>query len=123
MGFQQGRLLLITERTREMERVCFTLKVKEELLDEYLKAHQVWPELLDAISEVGIKNFSLFMNRKESFIIGYFEAENPQESLSKLGKTEINKKWQAHVAKYFEAGSGDMKEGGLDWMDQYFYLA
>ena len=105
-----------------MKRVCFLLRIKKELLDDYLKAHQVWPELLDAISESGIKNYSLFVNRQESFIVGYFEAENPENSLGKLSKTEVNKKWQAQFAKYFESGSGDMKEGGLDWMEQYFYL-
>ena len=93
-----------------MNRVGFLLKVKEEKIAEYKLHHQnVWPEMLEAISEVGIKNYSLFVNKKESFIIGYFEAENPQASLDKLGKTEINENWQAYVAEYFESGSGDMK--------------
>ena len=105
-----------------MERVCFTLEIKEELLDDYLAAHQVWPEMLEAITEAGLRNYSLFVNRKASSIIGYFEAENPQESLEKLGKTEINKKWQTKFTKYFVSGSGDMKESGLEWMEPYFYL-
>ena len=104
-----------------MERVCFLLRVKKEKLDDYLKAHQVWPEMLDAIRKAGIRNYSQFYG-PDGLLVGYLEAENVQQSLQKIGQTDISKRWQEHMAEYFEGGSGDMKEGGIDWMEQYFYL-
>jgi len=68
-----------------MERVCFLMKIKKDLLDRYLKAHDVWPEMKQAISEAGSKNYSLFI-RPDGLAVGYFEADNPLKSLSQLGQ-------------------------------------
>ena len=75
-----------------MKRVCFTMQIKKELMEEYLENHHVWPEMQEAIKNSGINNYSLFIN-EQGVIVGYFEAEDPQQSLEKLGQTEINKKW------------------------------
>ena len=31
-----------------MKRVCFLLRVKKDRVDDYLRAHDVWPEVRDA---------------------------------------------------------------------------
>ena len=105
-----------------MQRACFLLRVKHDRVREYLDAHQtVWPEFLETIKASGLQNFSLFI-RADGMVVGYLEGENIQDSLQQLGKTEVNVRWQATVAKYFEGGSGDMNSGGPEWLDQYFYL-
>ena len=104
-----------------MKRVCLLLKVKADLVAEYLRTHQVWPQMREAISDAGIKNYSLFI-RKDGQVVGYFEAENPQESLATLGQTDINIQWQEKMAEFFGCGTGDMDMGNLEWLDQYFYL-
>ena len=103
-----------------MDRVCFLLQVKKDRVEEYLEAHEVWPEMLDAIRDVGIRNYSMFV-RKDGLLVGYFEAEDPERSLRELGEMEVNRRWQEHMAPYFESGSGDLQEGGPEWLDQYFY--
>ena len=103
-----------------MDRVCFLLHVKKDRVEEYLEAHEVWPEMLDAIRDVGIRNYSMFV-RKDGLLVGYFEAEDPERSLRELGEMEVNRRWQEHMAPYFESGSGDLQEGGPEWLDQYFY--
>lgn len=104
-----------------MKRVCFLLRVKEDRVGDYLNAHQVWPEMRQAISDVGITNYSMFM-RKDGLAVGYFEAENPEESLRKLGQTDVNRRWQEYVAEYFHDACGDLETGNVVWLDQYFYL-
>ncbi|MBU2496056.1 MAG: L-rhamnose mutarotase [Candidatus Omnitrophota bacterium] len=104
-----------------MKRVCFWLRLKKEMVEEYKKNHRVWPEMRQAIRETGIRNYSMFI-RPDGLLIGYFEAENPQESLQKLGETEINRKWQEFMAPYFESGSGDLEKGRPEWLEQMFYL-
>ncbi len=105
-----------------MERVCCLLQVKKEKLDEYLRAHEVWPELLDAMREAGIKNNSIFY-RSDGLIVVYLESENAKQSLERLGQTDVNRRWDEYMAEYFEGGSGDMESDGVEWLKQYFYLA
>ena len=105
-----------------MKRACFKLRIKKNKIDEYLERHHVWPEMLEALSNAGIKNYSLFVDRDENCIIGYFESENPEESLRKVGQTDVNRRWQEGMMKYFENGSGDLKKGGIQWLKSYFFL-
>ena len=100
-----------------MQRVCFSLRLKEDRIDEYLKAHQVWPELLDKMKKSGIQNYSMFL-AKDGMVIGYLEAEDPEESLRKLEKTDVSKRWEAKMSQYFQ---GDDSEN-INWLEQYFYM-
>lgn len=104
-----------------MARGCFLMKVKPELLDEYLKSHNVWPEMLDALSNSGLKNYSLFW-RPDGMLVGYLEGDDIRGALRRLGETDINTRWQATMAKFFESGSGDMESGGLEWLTEYFHI-
>lgn len=105
-----------------MKRACFLLQVKKNRLEEYKEIHKnVWPEMLNAISESGVKNYSLFL-RPDGLLVGYFEADDPRLSLKRLGETEINAKWQALTGPFFDSGSGDMEKGSLEWLEQVFYL-
>ncbi len=104
-----------------MKRVCFVLRVKQDLVEEYREAHDVWPEMRAALSEAGFRNYSLFM-RPDGLIVGYFEAEDPQAALETLGKTEVNARWQKNMARFFSAGSGDLQKGGPEWLEEYFHL-
>ena len=101
-----------------MQRVCFTLQVKKDRIEDYLAAHQVWPDLLQTIRDAGIRNYSMFM-AKDGLAVGYFETDNLDESLGKIGRTEVNRKWQEHMAEYFQFG-GDLQTGGVEWLKQYF---
>ncbi len=104
-----------------MQRVCFTLHVKKDRIRDYLAAHQVWPEMLQAMRDAGIRNYSMYMS-KDGMAVGYFETENLQASLEKVGQTEVNRRWQAHMAEFFESGA-DLQTGGIQWLDQYFFMA
>jgi L-rhamnose mutarotase len=105
-----------------MRRVCFLLRIKKDLVEEYRQAHEpVWPEMLDAMHYAGIRNYSMFL-RPDGLLIGYFEAEDPEESLRTVGETDANRRWQEHMAPYFESSSGDLLRGGPEWVDQIFYM-
>ena len=105
-----------------MKRVCFLLKVKKDRVQEYLEAHEpVWPELLDAMREVGIRNYSMF-HRPDGLLVGYLEAEDPARSLRELECMEVSQRWEAGMAPFFEAGSGDLRPGELEWLTPYFHM-
>lgn len=105
-----------------MRRVCFLLQVKQGMTDAYKKAHEpVWDEMKSAIRASGISNFSLFL-RDDGLLVGYFEAADPEESLRKLGETEVNARWQEYMSPYFEKGSGDLNKGQPQWIEHIFHL-
>jgi L-rhamnose mutarotase len=97
------------------------LRVKPERLDDYLAAHNVWPEMREALSAAGLRNYSLFW-RADGMVVGYLEGDDIRESLRRVGETEVNGRWQAFMAEFFEAGSGDLETGGTEWLTEYFHL-
>lgn len=104
-----------------MKRACLLLRIKKSLVAEYRQAHEpVWPEMLSAIRDAGIRNYSMFL-RPDGLLIGYFEADDPQESLRGLGQTDVNRRWQEYMAPYFESSSGDLQRGGAEWLERVFY--
>jgi L-rhamnose mutarotase len=105
-----------------MQRRGFLLRLKLDRIDDYLAAHDVWPDMLDAIRKAGIENYSLFLHRDTGLIFGYFEGENPDRAIRTLGKTKINAEWEEHMAKYFEGAGGDLETGGIAWLDEYFHI-
>ena len=61
------------------ERVGFELEVKPDRIDEYVAAHRdVWPEMLAAIKDAGIRNYTIF--RSGTRVFGYFETDSREAS-------------------------------------------
>lgn len=85
-----------------MSRGAFVLNIKPDKVDEYVEAHAaVWPEMREAISEAGIRNYSIFLDGTRAF--GYFEADDVMDALARLGETDVNTRWQEAMAGLLEA--------------------
>ncbi|HWQ15548.1 MAG TPA: L-rhamnose mutarotase [Roseiflexaceae bacterium] len=105
-----------------MERVCFLLKVRPERLEEYKERHRaVWPEMLQALRETGWHNYSLFL-RDDGLLVGYFETPNLQAALDGMAAREVNARWQAEMAPFFEGLDGRRPDEGFLRLEQVFYL-
>ncbi|MBN9064756.1 MAG: L-rhamnose mutarotase [Rhizobiales bacterium 65-9] len=106
-----------------MQRVCFLLKVKRERLADYKAAHQnVWPEMLDALRAAGWRNYSLFL-RDDGLLVGYFETNDLQQARARMAATDVNARWQATMAPYFEALDGRRPDEGAEMLTSIFHLA
>ena len=71
-----------------MERVCFRLQLRLDRLDEYVERHaDVWPDMLDALVETGWSNYSLFLDRSDGTLIGYFETPDLAAALAGMAAT------------------------------------
>jgi L-rhamnose mutarotase len=105
-----------------MTRVGFVLKVKGELIDEYARRHrEVWPEMLAALRETGWRNYSLFM-REDGTLFGYLEAEGTfAEALEGMSTQEVNARWQAEMAPFFE-GTGGRADEMMEELVEVFHL-
>jgi L-rhamnose mutarotase len=94
-----------------MRRVCFLLKVRPDRLEEYRERHEaVWPEMLDALRETGWHNYSLFL-RPDGLLVGYLETDDFEAAREAMARTEVNARWQAEMAPFFEDLEGSPDEG------------
>ncbi|HKG48879.1 MAG TPA: L-rhamnose mutarotase [Actinomycetales bacterium] len=83
------------------QRICFTLQVKPERLDEYRRRHEdVWPQMQQALRDAGWTNYSLFL-REDGLLVGYLETPDWDAARRQMALTEVNAQWQASVADLF----------------------
>jgi L-rhamnose mutarotase len=96
-----------------VQRVCFQLQLKPDLIKEYIRRHAaVWPEMLQALKSSGWNNYSLFL-RADGLLIGYLETENLSEAQARMAATEVNARWQTEMSGFFEDLDGAPDEGFL----------
>ena len=57
-----------------MKRMCRIIKIKPEIIPQYKRIHAaVWPEILKAIAESNVKNYTIFLREPENLLISYWE--------------------------------------------------
>lgn len=105
-----------------MKRVCFLLHVKPNRLEEYKTRHRtVWPEMLAALSRAGWHNYSLFL-REDGLLVGYVETPDFERALSSMAGTEVNARWQAEMAEFFEGVPGRKADEQMVPLEEVFHL-
>jgi L-rhamnose mutarotase len=105
-----------------MERVCFLLKVRQDRLEEYKERHrEVWAEMRSALSATGWGNYSLFL-RDDGLLVGYLETPDFAEALEGMARHEVNAKWQASMAPFFEQLDGRRPDEGMFRLEEIFHL-
>ena len=105
-----------------MERVCFTLHVRPERREEYAARHaSVWPEMLRALAGTGWHNYSLFL-AEDGLLVGYFETPSLEQALAGMEATEVNARWQAEMAEYFQELDGARPDTSFTRLTEVFHL-
>jgi len=105
------------------ERVCFTLSVRPDRLAEYCTRHRdVWPDMLEALRASGWSNYSLFL-REDGLLIGYVESDDFAAAQRAMEETEVNARWQAEMAEFFELPHGARPDTSFERVAEIFHLA
>ena len=105
-----------------MARYCFLLQVRPDLLAEYRARHaQVWPEMLHALRDTGWRNYSLFV-RDDGLLVGYVEADDLAAAQAAMAATDVNRRWQAEMSRYFTGLAGRPPDEGFLVLDEVFNL-
>lgn len=105
-----------------VRRVCFQLQVRPDRLAEYSARHaEVWPEMLRALASTGWHNYSLFV-REDGLLIGYFETPDLQAALDGMEATDVNARWQADMAEFFEDLGEARPDTGFRQLVEVFHL-
>jgi L-rhamnose mutarotase len=105
-----------------VQRVCFLLKVRQDRIEEYRERHAaVWPEMLSALSTAGWRNYSLFL-RDDGLLVGYLETEDFAAAQEAMAATEVNARWQAEMAGFFESLDGARPDEAMTPLTEVFHL-
>ena len=105
-----------------MNRYCFLLQVRPELLPEYRRRHaEVWPDMLRALAATGWHNYSIFA-RPDGLLVGYVEAADLTQAQEAMAATEVNGRWQAEMSRFFTGLDGRRPDEGFTLLEPIFNL-
>jgi L-rhamnose mutarotase len=80
-----------------MTRYAWVLEVRPGYEEEYERRHkEIWPEMLEALSSAGIRNYSIF--RHGLTLFGYFETDDLEKTQKYLANSETNRRWSEWMA-------------------------
>lgn len=107
----------------QQTRVCFLLRLRPDRVEDYLSAHEVvWPEMLDALRTAGWHNYSLFVRPDDGLVVGYLETDDFEAAQRRMAATQVNDRWQAGMAQYFQDPAGATPDQAMQPLVEYFHL-
>jgi len=99
-----------------MKRVGMTWRVRPENWDEYKAIHlNPWPELIAAIQEYGIHNYSIYALGNRVFAYMEVDGDDAYAALGALAQTDIKKRWDAEVTAWVAPEAED--GAGIQFME------
>ncbi len=108
--------------SRQPQRVCFELRVRPELIDEYVERHTVvWPKMLRAIERAGRRNYSLFL-RDDGMLIGYYEVDDDAASAHALAADPDTAEWESEASGFFLQLDGRRADQSAPRLTEIFHL-
>lgn len=76
-----------------MKRLAFKMKLKPGQQEVYKKRHkEIWPELKNLLKEIGISEYSIFLD-KETDTLFAFQKASGENGSQDLSSNKIVKKW------------------------------
>lgn len=103
-----------------MERLCFTFTIKPGTEDEYRRRHdEIWPELVEAITTAGFRNYSLF--RRGLQVIAYAECvPDVAAAFESLGGADVNRRWSEWFTDIIDSLTDE--NGNVHRADEVWHL-
>ena len=82
-----------------VEFVGLRTRLKPGMEEAYEKAHaEVWPELVAAQRDLGIRRWLIFRDGLELFHT--VDCENFERASAALARHPVDRRWQAHMARF-----------------------
>ncbi|MEH1098481.1 L-rhamnose mutarotase [Micromonospora sp. CPCC 205561] len=105
-----------------MRRICFTLQVRPDRLDEYRVRHaHVWPDMLAALSASGWRDYSLFL-REDGLLVGFLVTDDFAAARAAMRAHAVNARWQAEMAPFFVGLDHETADRAMRPLDEVFNL-
>jgi L-rhamnose mutarotase len=104
-----------------MQRKAFKMFLLPGFQAEYKRRHdEIWPELVDLLHELGIQNYSIFLDEETLTLFAYLEAPDLQR-LDSLPAHAVMQRWWAYMGDIMKANP-DNSPVAVD-IPSVFYLA
>jgi len=90
-------------RQTKVMRYGSVIGIKPENIEEYKKLHAaVWPEILDKLRDVNIRNYSIYLaevKKGEWYLFSYFEytGDDFKADMKKMGDDPNTQRWWKHT--------------------------
>ena len=99
-----------------MIRKGLVIGIKPKFIEEYKKTHaNVWPEVLEKISESKIKNYSIFAQVDRLFAFFEYHGNNFEVDMKKMNESEKFKEWvKLHEKMFRPLEHQDKFEGWIE---------
>ena len=89
-----------------MEQIAFKMKLLPNQKELYKKRHdEIWPELVELLHEVGVSDYSIFLDEESSILFAVLRRTRDHK-MNSLPEKEVMKKWWKFM--------GDIMETNLD---------
>ena len=105
------------------QRYAMAVRLKDEKREFYIKNHaNVWPEVLEELKKIKIKNYSIYL--KEDFMFGYLEYDgnNFNKDMEEMQKIPIVDKWTKLMIDCFNPFPNNEDNNSWVMMDEIFYM-
>ena len=104
-----------------MQRIAFIINLKPGADPvEYKRRHdEIWPEMLAALREAGLHNYSIF--RDGSTLFAYVEVEDLECMRRALDADPVNARWQAYMRDMIDHDV-DPETGFLRLLPEMFHM-
>lgn len=103
-----------------MERVGFMMRILPGQHAEYRRRHaSVWPEMLDALTTAGCRNYSIFL--RDSDLFAYVEVDDFAAFRASMAASPVNARWQAEMADLIDPLT-DPGTGFHERLQEIFHL-
>ena len=88
-----------------MEKFVWRATVREGMKEEYIRRHnEIWSEMVAALKEAGICNYTIWMDGNELF--GYYECEKGIDFALKFqDENEVVCRWEKSMAPVMQKSS------------------
>ena len=77
--------------------------------------------MLAALREAGWTNYSLVL-APDGLLVGYVETEDFEAAQASMESTDVNARWQAEMAEFFELPGGARPDTGFVRLEEVFHL-
>ena len=86
-----------------MQRIAFTMKLLPGFETEYRRRHDaIWPELTALLRDMGIHDYSIFLDEETLTLFAYLRIANTQQ-LDLLPQEPVMQRWWAYMKDIMES--------------------
>ena len=105
------------------QRYAMAVRLKKEKREFYIENHaNVWPEVLEELKKVKVKNYSIYL--KEDFMFGYLEyaGDDFEGDMAEMQTIPIVDKWTKLMINCFNPFPNNQDNESWVMMDEIFHL-